>query len=178
MRLRANIAAAALSLLAVGAGCAATPTTTPSVSQPPTAVIAPVEPPASAPPGAAPTPTAAPTPAPAAARKVTVQLKAVGDWKQSGTATLTDLPGNETRIDISLAGPNPDVAQPAAIYSGNCTVAQAEIQYALAPVVNGKSSTVLDVNLTAIIDKAAQALKVKRDPVDAKLPYAVCGELK
>jgi hypothetical protein len=172
MRLRANIAAAALSLLAVGAGCAATPATTPSASQPPTAVIAPVTPPAGTP------PTAAPTPAPAAARKVTVQLKAVGDWKQSGTATLTDLPGNETRIDISLAGPNPDVAQPAAIYSGNCTVAQAEVQYALAPVVNGKSSTVLDVNLTAIIDKAAQALKVKRDPVDGKLPYAVCGELK
>lgn len=173
MRLRA-IALTALSLLTVGAGCAATPTPTPSASQPPTAVIAPVEPPAGAPPATA--PSASPTPA--AARKVTVQLKAVGDWKQSGTATLTDLPGNETRIDISLAGPNPDVAQPAAIYSGNCTVAQAEVQYALAPVVNGKSSTVLDVNLTAIIDKAAQALKVKRDPVDAKLPYAVCGELK
>lgn len=172
MRLRAHFVAV-LSLLVVGAGCAATPASpTPSARQPPTAVIAPVEPPAGAPPASA------PTPAPATARKITVKLKAVGDWKQSGTATLTDLPGNETRIDISLAGPNPDVAQPAAIYSGNCTVAQAEIQYSLAPVVNGKSSTVLDVNLTAIIDKAAQALKVKRDPVDAKLPYAVCGELR
>ncbi len=167
---------AALSLLVVGAGCA-TKTVAPSNVAPaesPNAVIAPVEPPAGAPPTSAP---AAPAPAPAA-RKVTVKLRAVGDWKQSGTATLTDLPGNETRIDIALAGPNPDVSQPAAIYSGNCAAAQAEVQYPLAPVVNGKSSTVLDVNLTAIIDKAEQALKVKRDPVDGKLPYAVCGELR
>lgn len=174
---------ALLSLLIVGAGCfGSTAPTAGTPTGPSAGVTGTVTPPAGAPPAGAP---GTPPPAPVAgdpnapvARRVTISLKAVGDSKQSGTATLSDLPGNETRIDIVLTGPNPDVAQPAAIYAGNCTVAEAEVQYALAPVVNGRSSTVLDVNLTSLIDKVAQAIKVKRDPTDAKLPYAVCGELK
>lgn len=165
--------AVALSLLAVGAGCTAPANPITTTSQPATAVIAPVEPPAGAPPATAPTPAPAPSP-----RKATVSLKAIGDWKQSGTVTLTDLPGNQTKIDISLGGTAPKVTQPAAIYAGTCATQSAEVQYPLNPVVNGKSSTTLDVNITAILDKTAQALKVRRDPVDGKLPYAVCGELK
>lgn len=112
-------------------------------------------------------------------RSVIVPLKDVkGGTSQYGRVILTDLPGNSTRINIFLDGARSKAVQPAAIYAGTCATQQSEPQYQLNPVVNGRSSTTLAVNLSAIIDKSPQALKVREDGTSTNLPFAACAELK
>jgi len=118
-------------------------------------------------------------PGTAAPRTATITLKGIkGGDVQYGSVTLTDLPGNSTRVDITLSGDRSSSTQPAAIYAGTCATQQAEVQYPLNPVVNGRSSTTLAVNIGAILDKAPQALKVREDGTTPDLPFAACGDLK
>jgi hypothetical protein len=159
----------------VGAGCMSPATSDTPAPQPSAAVNAPMGGPSGANTNAA---AQAPTPA-TPPRTATIALRNVrGGTAQYGSVTLTDLPGNSTRIDIALAGDKSKSAQPAAIYAGTCTAQQAEVQYPLNPVVNGKSSTTLAVNIGAILDKAPQALKVREDGTTPNLPFAACAELK
>ncbi len=169
------LAATALlaSLVLVGAGCKA-PKSGETSAGPSAGVTAPP----SGPGAGMPYPTTTPTPA-APPRRVTIPLRDVkGGTSQYGSVTLTDLPGNSTRVDIALAGAKSKSVQPAAIYAGTCATQQAEVQYPLNPVVNGKSSTALAVNIGAILDKAPQALKVREDGATPNLPFAACAELK
>lgn len=169
------IVAFATSLLLVGGGCASTSKTADTGKN--NTAIGPsnVGPDAAAPVVVPADNASAPATAP---RSAVIAIKAVGNWPQAGTATLTDMPGNNTKIDIALAGKSNDKSLPTAIYVGTCATQNAQVQYALSPVVNGRSTTTLNVNIGALLDKSPQAIKIKRDQTDATLPYAACGELK
>jgi len=173
MKQQTLLATLAISLLFVGAGCA--PKTANTDAQNGAAI---------GPSGEGPGVPAPVAPAPAAGgaavtpRSSTITLKATGSSGQSGTAVLTDIAGNNTRIDITLTGKDTDKSQTAAIFAGTCATQSAQVQYPLSPVVNGKSTTTLNVNIGALIDKVPQAIKIKQDAVDANAPYAACGELR
>ncbi|MEY4723522.1 MAG: hypothetical protein RLZZ324_1035 [Candidatus Parcubacteria bacterium] len=111
-------------------------------------------------------------------RVVTYQLRSTSPAGQRGTVTLTDLGGNKTRVTISLTAASKNATQPANIHAGTCKDQAKEPQYALQPVVNGRSVTDLDVSIGALTDKSPQSVRVRTDAVTPNLPYAVCGELK
>lgn len=114
----------------------------------------------------------------ASPRTAIVTMNSTSDAKQSGTATLTDLGGNKTQIVIVLSNLNKDDTQPANIHAGTCKDSAKEPQYQLNPVVKGRSVTVLNVNMGALIDKSAQSIRVRTDAVTPNAPYAACGELR
>ena len=114
----------------------------------------------------------------AAPRTATIALRSASDAGQTGTAILTDLGGNKTRIAIFLTASKAGAVQPANIHAGTCKDAAKEPQYPLSPIVKGTSVTVLNVNMGALIDNAPQSIRVRTDAVTAGAPYAVCGELR
>src|SRR5688572_20022989 len=161
-------------LLMVGAGCAK-PAATPGSSDGLNAAVK-AEPTA---PGAAPevppadagTPdAAAPTP-----RTVTIVLPAVSGSGEYGRATLTALATNQVRVVLTITGASKDEAQTAAIHSGPCSSQPAPVQYELAPLVKGRSETLLNVSMKALVDDTVQSIRIKRDSVDTQVPLATCG---
>jgi len=111
-------------------------------------------------------------------RTATIVMRSMSDAGQSGSATLTDLGGNKTRITIMLSNLQKDSAQPANIHAGTCIDFAKEAQYALSPVIKGRSVTTLNVNIGALIDKAPQSIRVRTDAVTPNVPFAACGELR
>jgi hypothetical protein len=91
---------------------------------------------------------------------------------ETGTATLTP-EGNKTQVVLSLKGA-PAEAQPAHIHNGTCSKLDPKPRIPLQNVVNGKSTTVLDMP----IDKVASgAINVHKSAQDVKT-YVACGDLK
>lgn len=127
-------------VLLVACGTAAAPTSAPTATKPPA-------------------PTAM---APTAAVTVTVSLTPVGGSGQSGYATLTSL-GDRTEVIISVSPGPTGVAQPAHIHDvtaqggANCALPP-KVVYPLTNVVDGKSTTTVQVSVAALQSK----------------PYAVC----
>lgn len=168
-------------LLLVGAGCFGKPAA-PSATAPSAVGPAGTGPdaaaPAPQPSGTAPSGTNAPAPAPRTS--VTISLRSVSDDKEWGSATLTGM-GNQTVVSLTLVNAPRNEAQSAAIYKGSCaelkTDVSAEPQYPLAPVVKGKSTTTLNVNLSSLLDKTPQSIRVKMDSIDGSEPLAACGNL-
>lgn len=111
-------------------------------------------------------------------RTVTITLPAVAGSGEYGRATLTAIASNQVRVVITLTGSSQNEAQTAAIHSGPCSAPGAEVQYPLAPVVKGRSETLLNVSMKALVDDTVQSIRVKRDSVDALQPLASCGNLR
>lgn len=76
-------------------------------------------------------------------RTVTVQLGALNGSNENGTATLRAA-GQKTIVTIKLSGGS-DIEQPAHFHAGTCDHYQPRPRYPLEDVVNGKSTTTLDV---------------------------------
>ena len=85
----------------------------------------------------------------APAPSLTVQLAAGRDGDQSGTATLT-AKGNQTDVALNIKPGAAGVAQPAHIHVGTCPV-PGDVKYPLKDVVDGKSTTTLDVSLAQLL---------------------------
>lgn len=76
-------------------------------------------------------------------KTVVVQLGALSGSGENGTATL-HARGNKTIVTIQLSGGS-DIEQPAHFHVGTCDRYQPRPLYPLEDVVNGKSTTTLDV---------------------------------
>jgi len=104
---------------------------------------------------------------------VTVSLKEQNKSGETGSATFTPQ-GNKTQVVLELKG-GPADAQPAHIHAGTCAKLDPTPKYPLQNVVNGKSTTVLDVPMKQLM--ATGAVNVHKSAQDVKT-YVACGDLK
>ncbi|HYW53046.1 MAG TPA: hypothetical protein VFF00_01065 [Candidatus Elarobacter sp.] len=93
---------------------------------------------------------------------------------EAGTVTLTPM-GDKTRVDVALTGAPTDVPQPAHVHPGSCSKLDPKPKYPLASVVDGYSTTTLDVPIGQLIS-GDFAVNVHKST--SELPkYVSCGEL-
>jgi hypothetical protein len=104
---------------------------------------------------------------------VTVKLGPENGSGESGTATFTPQ-GNKTEVVLQLTGA-PATAQPAHIHEGSCAKLNPAPKIPLQNVVNGKSTTVLDMPMKQVM--AGGAVNVHKSAQDVKT-YVACGDLK
>ena len=104
---------------------------------------------------------------------VTVKLGAQNGSGETGTATFTPQ-GNKTEVVLQLTGA-PAAAQPAHIHEGSCAKLNPAPKIPLQNVVNGKSTTVLDMPMKQVM--AGGAVNVHKSTADLKT-YVACGDLK
>lgn len=91
-----------------------------------------------------------------------------------GTVTLTAV-GEKTRVEVALANAPTDVPQPAHIHEGTCAKLDPKPKYPLAVVVDGTSTTMVDVPMSQLI---AGGFAVNVHKSTKEIPtYIACGEL-
>ena len=91
-----------------------------------------------------------------------------------GTVTLTAM-GDKTRVDIALANAPTDVPQPAHIHEGTCAKLDPKPKYALAVVVDGTSTYMVDAPMSQLV-AGGFAVNVHKSTKDIPT-YVACGEL-
>jgi Cu/Zn superoxide dismutase len=105
---------------------------------------------------------------------VTVELAAVGDSAQTGTATLT-AEGDQTNVVIEVADPVSD-SQPAHIHDGTCDDLNPEPAFGLPNVADGRSEATVDEPLEELIDEPyAINLHMSDDDLTT---YTSCGNIE
>jgi hypothetical protein len=93
---------------------------------------------------------------------------------QDGVAILTEESGG-VRVRLSVANSPKDIPQPAHIHIGSCPN-PGEVKYALSPVVNGFSETILPVTFAQMEIVPALAINVHKSADEVKT-YVSCGDL-
>ena len=111
----------------------------------------------------------------AAGKPMTIQIQPQNQSGESGTAKLTPLEGGQTKVEISLKGEAKGTPQPAHIHEGGCANLDPKPKQGLDNVVNGKSTTVVPVALSDLMDKNL-AINVHKSPDDIKT-YVACGDI-
>jgi hypothetical protein len=106
-------------------------------------------------------------------RTVAVAMEERAGSTQFGDAILTDVGESRTRIDLSVGSAGR--TQYARIFSGSCDDLGRNA-YALADVVEGESTTELDVSLDRLLG-GGYAIAVSQAP-DSRRLIAVCGEIR
>lgn len=110
-----------------------------------------------------------------AVSSMTVTLDTQNQSGESGTATLTEENG-KTTVKLTINGTPSGIEQPAHIHAGSCAKL-GDIVYPLTNVINGESTTILDVGLSTIKSSLPLAVNVhKSNPEIAK--YVACGDLQ
>ncbi len=102
-------------------------------------------------------------------------LAAQNSSAELGTVTLTDVGGGKTRVDVALAGAPTDVPQPAHIHEGSCAKLDPKPKYPLTTVVDGTSTTTVDVPMAQLV-AGGLAVNVHKSTKDIPT-YVSCGEL-
>jgi len=108
-------------------------------------------------------------------KPVSVNLMPQNASGEKGTVTLTPQ-GDKTEVVIKLTGAPSGTAQPAHIHDGTCAKLDAKPRVPLENVVDGNSSTTLDMKLDDIMSKGG-AINVHKSAADVKT-YVACGDLK
>ncbi|HEY6233639.1 MAG TPA: hypothetical protein VIW69_00875 [Candidatus Elarobacter sp.] len=91
-----------------------------------------------------------------------------------GTVTLTAV-GEKTRVEVALANAPTDVPQPAHIHEGSCAKLDPKPKYPLTTVVDGTSTTMVDVPMAQLV---AGGFAVNVHKSTKEIPtYIACGEL-
>lgn len=104
---------------------------------------------------------------------IDVPLAAGRDGDQSGTARLISR-GNKTDVAITVKPGPAGAAQPAHIHAGACPV-PGDVKYPLKDVVDGKSTTTLDVSLAQLL-AGGLAINVHQSAAEIG-KYVACGNL-
>lgn len=91
-----------------------------------------------------------------------------------GTVTLTPV-GDKTRVDVALANTPADVPQPAHIHPGSCAKLDPKPKYPLANVVDGYSTSTVDVPIAQLL-AGGLAVNVHKSTTDIPT-YVACGDL-
>jgi hypothetical protein len=108
-----------------------------------------------------------------AQQSVEFSMTAQSGSGHSGKATLY-AEGDKPRVVVLLDNPAPG-PEPAHIHEGRCPVPNAIPLYPLSSVENGKSETVPDVNMGALLDDA-MAINIHRSPQEIAV-YVSCGDI-
>lgn len=109
------------------------------------------------------------------AKAVTVRMHAENKSGETGTAKLTPVGTDKTRVEISLKGTPQGTPQPAHIHEGTCAKLDPKPKYGLENVVDGKSTTEVPVGL-AELRKGTFAVNVHKSGEDLKT-YVSCGNI-
>src|SRR5437764_4694404 len=104
---------------------------------------------------------------------VVINLAPQNNSGLSGTATLTDIGGGKTRVDLNVTGPAGDY--PAHIHMGTCANLNPAPQYPLTNVRNGQSTTDVDASL-ATIQQSPHAINLHKSAEDIAT-YVACGDI-
>lgn len=107
-------------------------------------------------------------------KTITVSLEAAKDSSESGTATLTEEAGKVTVV-LSLTGGPTTTPQPAHIHVGKCPEVGV-VKYPLTNVVDGKSTTTLDVTLSKLLGELPLGINVHKSVPEVKV-YTACGDI-
>lgn len=108
-------------------------------------------------------------------KPTTVKLNAQNDSGQAGTAILTPMDGGKTEVTIKVANPPSGVAQPAHVHEGSCENLNKAPKYPLTSVMNGTSTTVVNVDITTMM-KTPHAINVHKSGPEAAV-YVACGNI-
>ena len=111
----------------------------------------------------------------AAAAAITIPIDAQNGSGISGTATLTDLENGQTRVDIVVTGFQGGTPSPAHIHLGTCATLNPAVLYPLTNVVDGKSTTVVNVATAALLAQP-QAINIHKSAQEATV-YVACGTI-
>jgi len=111
----------------------------------------------------------------AEAQDVNVKLGPQSNSGESGTATLSDVGGNKTKVVISLTGQPANVPQPVHIHKGTCAQLDPAPAYGLTTLADGKSETVIDQPLSSL-QRERFAINGHKSAQDAKT-YVFCGDI-
>jgi Cu/Zn superoxide dismutase len=115
------------------------------------------------------------TAAGAATTAVTIDMKALNNSNENGTATLTQESGG-VKVVVTLKNA-PDTVQPTHIHAGTCTNINKAPEYALESVTKGTSTTVVQgVSLDDLL-KGHYAINVHKSADDLGT-YVSCGDIK
>lgn len=107
---------------------------------------------------------------------VTTNLLSQNNSGEEGSATLTSTENGKTKVVFKLSGAPKDIAQPAHIHMGSCADL-GDVLYPLTSPVNGESETILDANLSDILNKLPLAINVHKSADEINVYYA-CGDIK
>lgn len=108
-------------------------------------------------------------------RPTTIKLDAQNDSGQAGSAILTPLAGGKTEVTIKVANPPSGVAQPAHVHEGTCANLNKAPKYGLTSVMNGTSTTVVNVDITTMM-QTPHAINVHKSGPEAAV-YVACGNI-
>lgn len=111
----------------------------------------------------------------AAADSATVKLAPQNNSGESGTATLTSVGQNQTKVVLQVTGAPSGVSQPVHIHKGTCDKLDPKPAYPLSPLVNGKSETTVKASLDSL-EKGGYAINGHKSAKEAST-YVFCGNI-
>jgi hypothetical protein len=103
-----------------------------------------------------------------------VALTAQNDSGQEGTAVLAEIDDSTTRVEITVANSGGE-PQPAHIHRGSCHHLDPQPEYPLSNVVDGKSTSEVDVSLEEL-QNGEFAINVHKSEAEAQT-YVACGDI-
>jgi hypothetical protein len=109
------------------------------------------------------------------AKTVNVKMGAQNKSGETGSAKLTPMGDDKTKVEISLKGGPKGTPQPAHIHEGTCAKLDPKPKWGLENVVDGKSTTEVPVGI-AEIQKGTYAINVHKSGDDIKT-YVSCGNI-
>src|SRR5262245_19983949 len=110
------------------------------------------------------------------AKSVTVKLGQQNKSGESGTAKLTPVGSDKTKVEISLKGAAKGTSQPAHIHEGSCAKLDPKPKYGLENVVDGKSTSEVPADLKTLT-AGKLAINVHKSAAEVKT-YVACGDIK
>ena len=111
----------------------------------------------------------------AEAADVNVNLGPLNSSGESGTATLSDVTGNKTKVVIAVTGQPANVPQPVHIHKGSCARMRPAPAYGLTTLTDGKSETVIDQPLSTL-QRERFAINGHKSAQEAST-YVFCGDI-
>lgn len=106
--------------------------------------------------------------------EMTVSLGEQSGSMQSGEATLTAVDDSTTHVVISIRSGG-ETRQPAHIHKGSCAELDPQPEHPLEDIVDGESSTHLNVSLDELRD-GEFAINVHKSAADLET-YVACGDI-
>ena len=111
----------------------------------------------------------------AEAQDVNVKLGPLNSSGESGTATLSDVGGNKTKVVIAVTGQPANVPQPVHVHKGTCAQMDPAPAYGLTTLAGGKSETVIDQPLSSL-QRERFAINGHKSAQEANT-YVFCGDI-
>jgi hypothetical protein len=111
----------------------------------------------------------------AEAQDVSVKLGPLNSSGESGTATLSDIGGNKTKVVIAVTGQPANVPQPVHVHKGTCAQMDPAPAYGLTTMSDGKSETVIDQPLSSL-QRERFAINGHKSAQEANT-YVFCGDI-